>query len=70
MKNDRLKELTSELQDFYLLSFRGSLGLVRKPFYLRDAIEQMDYAGPGSLLIIVSDFALTRILFLLLGFNA
>ena len=53
MKKGRLKELTSELQDFYLLSLRGILGLVRKPFYLKDAIEQMDYAGPGSLLIIV-----------------
>jgi hypothetical protein len=47
MKKGRLKELTSELQDFYFLSFRGILGLVRKPFYFRDAIEQMDYAGPG-----------------------
>jgi phospholipid/cholesterol/gamma-HCH transport system permease protein len=53
MEKGRLKQLTSELQDFYLLSFRGILGLIRKPFYLKDAIEQMDYAGPGSLLIIV-----------------
>jgi phospholipid/cholesterol/gamma-HCH transport system permease protein len=53
MQKNRLKQLTSELQDFYLLSLRGIFGLVRKPFYFRDAIEQMDYAGPGSLLIIV-----------------
>ena len=45
-------ELTGELQDFYSLSFRGILGLVKKPFYLRDAVEQMDYAGSGSLLIV------------------
>jgi phospholipid/cholesterol/gamma-HCH transport system permease protein len=49
----RLKDLVSELQDLYLLSFRGLLGLIRRPFYLRDAIDQMDYAGAGSLLIIV-----------------
>lgn len=53
MKKDRLRELIGQLQDFYLVSFRGLLGLVRKPFYLRDAIEQMDYAGPGSVMIIV-----------------
>jgi phospholipid/cholesterol/gamma-HCH transport system permease protein len=53
MKKDGLREVISQLQDFYLLSFRGILGLARKPFYGKDAIEQMDYAGPGSLLIIV-----------------
>jgi hypothetical protein len=47
MEKDRLKQLTSELQDFYLLSLRGIFGLVRNPFYFRDAIAQMDYAGPG-----------------------
>jgi len=49
----RAKELISDLQDFYSLSFRGLLGAVRRPFYLRDTIEQMDYAGPGSLAIIL-----------------
>lgn len=49
----KVKELIGELQDFYLLSFHGLLGLVRRPFYLRDVIEQMDYAGAGSLVIIV-----------------
>jgi phospholipid/cholesterol/gamma-HCH transport system permease protein len=53
MGESRLKDLVSELQDFYLLSFRGLLGLIRRPFYLRDLIEQMDYAGAGSLLIIL-----------------
>jgi phospholipid/cholesterol/gamma-HCH transport system permease protein len=48
-----VKGLISDLQDFYVLSFRGLVGLGRKPFYLRDTLEQMDYAGPGSLLIIV-----------------
>jgi len=49
----RLKELTGELQNFYLLSFQGLLGLVRRPFYMRDVIEQMDYAGAGSFFIII-----------------
>jgi phospholipid/cholesterol/gamma-HCH transport system permease protein len=53
MESGRSKELLSELQDFYLLSFRGLVSLARKPFYLKDAIEQMDYAGAGSLLIIL-----------------
>ncbi|MBM4306614.1 MAG: ABC transporter permease, partial [Deltaproteobacteria bacterium] len=47
-----IKELISDLQDFYLLSFHGMMGVVRRPFYFKDLIEQMDYAGSGSLLII------------------
>jgi phospholipid/cholesterol/gamma-HCH transport system permease protein len=49
----RIKELISDLQDFYLLSSRGLIGLSRKPFYTKDLIEQMDYAGTGSLIIIL-----------------
>jgi phospholipid/cholesterol/gamma-HCH transport system permease protein len=49
----RLKELVYDLQEFYLLSARGLLGIVRKPFYLNDTLEQMDYAGAGSFFIIV-----------------
>jgi phospholipid/cholesterol/gamma-HCH transport system permease protein len=47
------KTLVSELQDFYLLSFQGLLGVLRRPFYLRDTIEQMDYTGAGSFFIII-----------------
>ena len=47
------KELIYDLQEFYLLSARGLLGVVRKPFYFKDTIEQMDYAGAGSFFIIV-----------------
>ena len=47
------KELISNLQNYYLLSLQGLLGVVRKPFYLRDTIEQMDYAGAGSFFIII-----------------
>jgi phospholipid/cholesterol/gamma-HCH transport system permease protein len=50
---NRPKQFISELQDFYFLASRGLLAVVRRPFYLRDAIEQMDYAGPGSLVIIL-----------------
>lgn len=48
-----VKELISDLQDYYLLSFRGVAGMFTRPFYFRDAVEQMDYAGAGSFLIIV-----------------
>jgi len=53
VKKDKSTGWIDRLQDFYLLSVRGTLGLAGKPFYLKDAIEQMDYAGAGSLLIIV-----------------
>ena len=49
----RTKELISDLQDFYTLSSRGLLALTRQPFYFRDTIEQMDYAGTGSLIIVL-----------------
>jgi phospholipid/cholesterol/gamma-HCH transport system permease protein len=49
----KIKELVNDLQDFYLLSLRALLGLGRKPFYLRDVIDQMDYAGAGSLVIVL-----------------
>jgi phospholipid/cholesterol/gamma-HCH transport system permease protein len=49
----RIKEGISGLQGFYLLSIRGLLSLMRRPFYVRDTIEQMDYAGAGSFLIIL-----------------
>jgi phospholipid/cholesterol/gamma-HCH transport system permease protein len=53
MASSGIKGLVSDIEDFYILSLRGLLGLGRKPFYLRDVLDQMDYAGPGSLLIIV-----------------
>jgi phospholipid/cholesterol/gamma-HCH transport system permease protein len=49
----RIKEIINDLQDYYLLSLRGLAGAVRRPFYFRDVIEQMDYAGAGSFPIIV-----------------
>ena len=49
----KAKELINDLQEFYLLSLNGLLGLGRKPFYLKETIEQMDYAGAGSFFIIL-----------------
>jgi len=56
MSNDKVKidfkKAIDELQEFYILSAKGLLGAVRRPFYFTDFIEQMDYAGAGSLLIV------------------
>lgn len=48
----RVKSVISDLQDFYSMSCRGLLGIFKKPFYLKDAFMQMDYAGAGSILIV------------------
>src|SRR5512139_3547344 len=49
----RTKELISDLQDFYILSTRGVMAITRKPYYVKDLIEQMDYAGTGSFIIVL-----------------
>lgn len=49
----KIKEWVSDFQDFYLLSLRGMVALGRKPFYFKDLIEQMDYAGAGSFSIVL-----------------
>ncbi|MCK5426710.1 MAG: ABC transporter permease, partial [Thermodesulfovibrionia bacterium] len=46
------REFVLRLQDFYILSVKAPLGVFRRPFYLRDTIEQMDYIGAGSMFII------------------
>ncbi len=51
MKRD-LKHTVDELQEYYFLSAKGLIGMFRRPFYFHDFIEQMDYAGAGSLLIV------------------
>ena len=48
----KLRKIIGELQGFYLLCLRSLLGVFQKPFYFKDAIEQMDYAGAGSFLIV------------------
>lgn len=49
----RVIHFIHDLQNFYFLSARALLGILGKPFYGRDAIEQMDYAGAGSFAIIL-----------------
>ncbi len=49
----KVREWVSDLQDFYLLSIRGIVAVVKKPFYFKDLIEQMDYAGAGSFSIVL-----------------
>jgi phospholipid/cholesterol/gamma-HCH transport system permease protein len=51
--NMDIKRLLSDLQEFYALSLRGLLGIVSRPFYFKDTMIQMDYAGAGSLVIVV-----------------
>jgi phospholipid/cholesterol/gamma-HCH transport system permease protein len=47
------KDTIERLQNFYILSVKAPLGIFRKPFYLRELVEQMDYMGTGSLFIVV-----------------
>jgi phospholipid/cholesterol/gamma-HCH transport system permease protein len=42
----------SQLQDFYSLAVKAPLGIFRRPFYIRETVEQMDYIGYGSLFIV------------------
>ena len=49
----KTKEWVSDLQDFYLLSIRGMVALGKRPFYYKDLIDQMDYAGAGSFSIVL-----------------
>lgn len=48
----RLREIFTELQDFYVLSLNAFVGAFRRPYYVRETVEQMDYAGAGSFLIV------------------
>ena len=47
-----IKRTFQRLQDFYTLTFHATVGVFRRPFYLRDMIEQMDYIGAGSFFIV------------------
>src|SRR4030042_7092462 len=53
MESIKIKKSISNLQDFYILSIRGLTGIFKRPFYSKDLIEQMDYAGAGSSVIII-----------------
>jgi phospholipid/cholesterol/gamma-HCH transport system permease protein len=47
-----IKDNITRLQDFYLLSVRALTGIFRRPYYFREMIEQMDYMGAGSFVIV------------------
>lgn len=47
------KGVVARLQDFYVLSVMAPLGVLGRPFYFRDTVEQMDYAGAGSFFIVL-----------------
>lgn len=47
-----IKRTFQKLQDFYILSIQAPLGAFRRPFYLREVIEQMEYVGAGSFFIV------------------
>ena len=48
----RVQTRLAELQDFYALSVRSLIGFFRRPLYLKETLEQMDYAGAGSFFIV------------------
>lgn len=48
-----LKAKMASLQDFYLISAYSVTRVFRKPYYIKETLEQMDYAGAGSFFIIV-----------------
>lgn len=43
----------ANLQEFYLVSVYAVARAFKKPFYAKETIEQMDYAGAGSFFIVV-----------------
>jgi phospholipid/cholesterol/gamma-HCH transport system permease protein len=48
-----LKAKVAGLQEFYLISLYAITRAFKRPYYTREAIEQMDYAGAGSFFIVV-----------------
>ncbi len=50
---ERLKRIILSLQEYYILSIKAPFGIFKRPYYITETIEQMDYAGAGSLFIIV-----------------
>lgn len=48
-----LKNGLQEVQEYFLLLGKVARGLVTRPFYLRDTIEQFDAIGAGSLTVVL-----------------
>lgn len=51
--NDWVKRALHELQDYVLLSSAAVRGVVSRPFYWHDVIEQLDQIGLGSVMVVV-----------------
>lgn len=47
----KLIRIAARLQDLYILAVTAPVSAFKRPYYSREIIEQMDYAGPGSFLI-------------------
>lgn len=48
-----LKHATLEVQEYSLLTWRALRGVVSRPFYSHDLVEQLDSIGIGSLTVVV-----------------
>lgn len=46
-------ELFFEIDRYYKLSAKGVVSVFKRPIYLRDLVEQMDYIGSGTLFIVL-----------------
>jgi phospholipid/cholesterol/gamma-HCH transport system permease protein len=46
------KKYILNIQEFFYLTFRALAGIFRKPFYYIDLMEQMEYAGAGTFVIV------------------
>jgi phospholipid/cholesterol/gamma-HCH transport system permease protein len=53
LAGDHLKLFLKDMQELCALVFWATIGLLRKPYYIRETIEQMDLLGVGSLPIVI-----------------
>jgi len=56
----KLIRTMARLQDLYMLGVTAPVVALKKPYYFREILEQMDYAGPGS-------FSITLLVALFIG---
>jgi len=72
------KRIILKLQEYYLLTFKGLIGIFQKPLYIHDTLNLINLAGPGTtgvviLIMIFAGMALTLQLYsqtVVLGFEA
>src|SRR5262249_35124440 len=51
--SDHFKLLIKDMQELSTMVFWATVGLFRRPYYIRETIEQMDLLGVGSLPIVI-----------------